>query len=334
MSAERLNQVVGYLSKEESVYGTAVTLDNAVDGVLAYLAEGDPEPPTPIDYVFPGDIGRSPGTLAPAMRAAPNGRFRQGVFRTLFRGRGALYSAPNAPPAEFHRWMKAAGFDATFSATPTPQYLYTPTPAGTTFTSLTHREFLQGSQYDQVGVIADWSFAAEGLGVPIHEFNWRGLVTTLPTDQALPAITYPFGAILPPVSAAVAETIGAWTAATIKSVRYASNRSIDNPRIAQNLAGGHAGFVPGMMAPELTIVVERTARATYNAESVRDAATSAEVFVTYGTVQYNRMRLRFPTAQLINVVPANEGPVATMELTFRAHPSAPGLNDFVEVLVN
>jgi hypothetical protein len=331
--AERLNQVVGHLSKEEVTYGTAVTLSTSADGVLTYLADGDPEPPAQLEYVFDGNVGRAPGTLAPALRAAPNGRFRQSVFRTLFRGRGGAYSATDTPPLEMHRWLKAAGFNAAFSASPTPQYTYTPTAAGNTFTSLTHREYLQGSIYEQAGVIASWSFTADGLGVPIHEFTWSG-VATLPTDDTLPTITYPTASVLPPVAAAVVENIGSWTAATIKAVRYNSNRAIQNPRIAQNLAGGHAGFTPGAMDPELVLVVERTARSTYNAESLRDLGTVAAVDVQFGTVQYNRWKLLFAQAQLTNVVPQNEGPVATMELTFRPHPSTPALNDFMSVLVN
>jgi hypothetical protein len=332
-TAAVLNQVIGFLGKEEATYGVAETLSTSADGMLPFLADGDPAPPEAIDYVFDGGIGRSPGTLAPALRAAPNGRFRSGMFQALFRGRGAAYSGTDLPPLEVHRALKAAGFDANYSASPTPQWLYTPTAAGTTFTSLTLRQYAQASIYEQTGVLFNWSFTADGLGVPIHEFAYTGLIA-LPTDQSLPAITYPTAGILPPVASAVVENIGAWSAATIRSVSLQTQRSIDNPRAGQNLASGHAGFTPGGMVPQLTLVVERPARSTYNAESIRDLGTSAAVNVQFGTVQYNRWRVDFPQAQLISVTPQNDGPVATMELVFQAHPSTPALNDYMSVLLN
>jgi hypothetical protein len=332
-TAAVLNQVVGFLGKEEATYGVAETLSTTDDGMLPFLADGDPSPPEAIEYVFDGGIGRAPGTLAPAIRAAPNGRFRSGMFQALFRGRGAAYSGTDLPPAEVHRALKAAGFSANYSASPTPQWLYTPTAAGTTFTSLTLRQYAQASIYEQTGVLFNWSFSADGLGVPIHDFAYTGLIT-LPTDQSLPAITYPTAGVLPPVASAVVENIGAWSAATIRSVSYQSQRSIDSARAAQNLAGGHAGFTPGGMVPQMTLVVERPLRSTYAAESIRDLGTPAAVNVQFGTAQYNRWTVSFPQAQLVSVTPQNDGPVATMELVFQAHPSTPALNDYMSVLLN
>jgi hypothetical protein len=332
-TAAVLNQVIGFLGKEETTYGVAETLSTTADGMLPFLADGDPAPPEAVEYVFDGNIGRSPGTLAPALRAAPNGRFRTGLFQALFRGRGTAYSATDLPPLEVHRALKAAGFDAAYSASPTPQWTYTPTAAGTTFTSLTLRQYAQASIYEQTGVLFNWSFTADGLGVPIHEFNYNGIMA-LPTDQSLPAITYASAGVLPPVASAVVENIGSWNAATIRSVSFQSQRSIDNARVAQNLAGGHAGFTPGAMVPQLTLVVERPARSTYNPESIRDLATVGAVDVQFGTTQYNRWKVSFAQAQLITVTPQNDGPVATMELVFQPHPSTPALNDFMSVLLN
>jgi hypothetical protein len=332
-TAAVLNQVIGFLGKEEGTYGVAETLSTTADGMLPFLADGDPAPPEAVEYVFDGNIGRAPGTLAPALRAAPNGRFRTGVFQALFRGRGTAYSATDLPPLEVHRALKAAGFTATYSASPTPQWTYAPTAAGTTFTSLTLRQYAQASIYEQTGVLFNWSFTADGLGVPIHDFNYNG-VLALPTDDALPAITYASSGVLPPVASAVVENIGSWTAATIRSVSLQTQRSIDSARPAQNLAGGHAGFTPGGMVPQLTLVVERPARATYNPESIRDAGTVSAVNVQFGTVQYNRWQVAFPQAQLVTATPQNDGPVATVELVFQAHASTPALNDFMSVLLN
>jgi hypothetical protein len=332
-TAAVLNQVIGFLGKEEATYGTAETLNVAQDGLLPFLADGDPSPPEAIDYVYDGGLGRSPGTLAPARRTNPNGRFRAGTFQTLFRGAGEAYTALITPPREVHRMLKAAGFDAAFSASPSAQWLYTPTAAGTGFTSLTLRQYAQASIYEQTGVLANWSFTADGLGAPVHDFAFTGLIG-LPTDESLPAITYPSAGTLPPVASAVVENVGLWTDATIRSVSLQTQRSIDNPRAAQNLAGGHAGFTPGGMVPQLTMVVERPSRATFNPEAVRDAATTINVDVTFGTVAFNRWRVQFPHAQLVGVTNQNDGAVATVELMFQASPSTPALNDFMNVLFN
>ena len=332
--AEQVNQVVGTLALEEATYGTPIALVNADDGCLPYLADGDPSPPSAIEYVYDGSIGRAPGNLAPQIRTTPNGRFRQSSFMALFRGTGANYSASVTPPREVHRFLKAAGFDAAYNASPSVQWTYTPTAAGNTFTSLTLREFMQGSIYEQAGVLCDWSYEAVGLGVPIHTFSWRGIVVAAPTDGALPTIAYPFAAQLPPVASAVVGNIGAWDAAMIRSVRYARNRSIDNPRVAMNLAGGHAGFVPGGAQPTMTLVVERSARSVYNAEAVMAAATPVAVNVQFGGTALARWKHTFAQSQLTSVTPQNDGPTATMELVFSAYASTPSANDFESVLFN
>lgn len=327
-----LNQVVGLLVKQEATYGTAETLSNSADGVNLYIGEGEPAAPEAYEYVFDGSLGRAAGTLAPQKRTNPNGRFRAGQVQVLPKGLGATYSISDLPPREVHRMLVMAGFDWTYSATPTPQWTATPQAAGTLIGS-TVRQFSQGSQYDQAGVLADFSFEAQGLGAPIWSFDWRGLAS-LPADASLPSITYSVPGVIPPVASAVVGNIGAFTTATIRRVAFRLNRSVDNPRVAQNLAGGHGGFVPGGMAPELEIEIERPARATFDPEAERDAATSRAVDVTFGSTQYNRWKVAMPQAQLMTVTPGNEGPIATVTLVYRAFASTPSANDFLSFLFN
>ena len=336
----KLNQVVGVVAKEEAVYGTAEVLSNTDDGCLPYLGDGDLAPPEPVQYVFGGDIGRAPATLAPQKRAAPNGLFRSFVFRALPRGRGSAYSGSNTPPNEIHRFLKAAGYDATYSASPTPQWLYTPSAAGPG-TGLTVLSYAQGSVYQHAGVLADFGWESRGLGVPIWSFDCRGIVE-IPEDDALPTITYPQHAILPPVAAGVVVTIGDFLTATLKGSTLKRQRSIDNPNIAQNLAGGHAGFVPGASRPVLTLIIAQTAEVAspYHTadglypEALRAAATSIPVSIQFGSVQYFRHKYSMANAQLIDVRPGNDGQVATWELDFAPHPSTPSANDFDSILFN
>jgi hypothetical protein len=332
-TAARLNQVIGILAKEEADYGTAETLSNSADGINPYIGDGDPAAPEALEYVFDGNIGRASSTLAPQRRTTPNGRFRTGQLQVLPKGFGSAYTGSVFPPREVHRMLKASGLDATYSASPTAQWTYTPTAQGTTFTSLTLRQFAQGMQFDQAGVLCDWSFETQGLGVPVWTFNWRG-VATLPADQSLPAITIDSTSVIPPVASAVVANIGAFTTATIRRVAFRLNRNLETARVAQNLSGGHAGFVPGGMAPELEIEIERPTLATFNAESELASATSRAVDVTFGATQYNRWKLTLPQAQLASVAPGNDGSLATVVLTYRAFASTPTANDHLSLLFN
>lgn len=327
MALNQLNQVVGILAKEEADYGVAETLSNSADGINIYIGDGDPPAPEAIEYVYDGNIGRASGSLAPQKRTTPNGRFRQGSLQVLPKGLGAAYTTSAVtPPREVHRMMKAAGFDATFT---TDHWVYTPTPAGTTFESLTLRQFSQGSQYDQTGVICDMSFETQGLGVPVMTFAWRG-VAGLPTDVALPSITVLAPSVVPPVAAGITLTIGAYTDAVVRRVAYRSNRNVDTARLNQLLAGGHAGFVPGGMMPELEIEIERPTRATYDPEEELSSADSRALSLLFdagGTA--NNWGLDMAQAQLASVTPNGEGALATVTLVFRAYASTTTANDFL-----
>lgn len=328
----KLNQVIGFLMKEEAAYGTAETLSNTDDAINPFIGDGDPEAPTPIEYVYDGMIGRASGTLAPQKRTTPNGRFRQGELRVLPKGSGATYSISSLPPNEVYRGLVMAGFAWTYSATPTPQWTATPVAAGT-IVGTTLRQFAQGSQYDQAGVIADMSFETQGLGVPVWTFNWRG-VASAPTDQAFPTLTIGSAGVIPPVASAVVDSIGGVTSLVVRRATFRLNRSVDNPRVAITLAGGHAGFIPGGMRPELELEIERPARSGYDPEAKHAAATSEALSLQFGATQYNRWSVSLPQAQVSNVQPGNEGPNATVVVTYTAHASTPSANDFLSFLFN
>ena len=329
----KFNQVIGILAKEESSYGTAATLADASDGCTPYIGDGDPPAPEAFDYVFDGNLGRAAGTLAPQKKTTPNGRFRKGQFQCLPKGIGGSGYTSSAviPPREVHRFLKAAGYTATFT---TDHWDYTPTAAESQGTSLTLRQYMQGFQYDQTGVVCDFGWEAVGLGAPIWTFNWAGL-PSVPTDQALPSVTYLGTSIIPPVATAVVGNLGSFNAAMIRKVSFKRNRKIDTARIAQTASGGHAGFVPGGSAPMFDIEVERTAlvgspyhtTAGIDAEALMAAATSVAVDVTYGSTTGNTWKHAFAQCQLVKVVPGNDGPLATITLSFAAHASTPSAND-------
>ena len=329
----RLNQVIGILAKEEADYGTAETLSNTADACNVYIGDGDPPVPSPVDFVFDGNIGRAAGNLAPQRRTTPNGATRAGQFQCLPKGLGSLYSAVLLPPNEVHRWLKGAGYDATYSATPTPQWSYTPTPATSTPTHLSVRQFMQGSQWDLSGVQCDFSYETQGLGVPIFTFDWRGLHVA-PVTQALPSLTIGAAAVIPPVAAGVVNSINGVSTLTIRRIAYRRNRNTETARLAQNLAGGHAGFVSGGFSPEWEVEIERPARATFDPEALRAAATSIAFSAQFGTTQYNRWTHSTAQGQIVNVQPGAEGALATVVLTIRGFSSTPSANDAELILFN
>ena len=332
-TAARLNQIIGVLAKEEADPNVAETLSNTTDACNVYIGDGDPPTPTAVEYVFDGNIGRAAGNLAPQRRTTPNGRFRQGQFQCLPKGAGVLYSGSAFPPNEVHRWLKGAGYDGTYSATPTPQWSYTPTAATSTPTHLTVRQFSQGSQWDQSGVQADFSYETQGLGVPVFTFDWRG-IASLPSDQSLPALTIGASTIIPPVASAVVLSANGVTSLTVRKVAFKRNRNVETARVAQNLAGGHAGFVAGAFSPEWEIEVERPARATFDPEALAAAATSIAFSVTFGSTQYNRWAHSTAQGQIINVQPASDSALATVTFTVRGFSSTPSTNDSELLLFN
>jgi len=315
-----LNQVAGYMAKVEAAYGTAETLTAGSDGIYPYLGDGLPSPPTALEYLFDGNIGRDVSTLFPARRVAPNGRGRKQDFPVLFKGAGTSYSGSIKPPREVDLLLQAAGFDGTFST----KWDYTPTAAGTGYKSLTVGTYAQGKAQILAGALADWSFAFENLGVPTHTFALQG-IGALPTTLSLPSVTYQYTSIIPPVASGATITMGSWVAPVVKSGKFALNRNIGNARARITAAGGHLGFVPGAMAPELTFTVEQSALVAspyhtsggLDPDQLREAATAITVSAAFGSTTTNRWSVTLANAQLTAVTPSADDAVAMWDLTFR-----------------
>jgi hypothetical protein len=315
-----LNQVAGYMAKVEAVYGTAETLTAGSDGIYPYMGDGLPAAPTELEYLFDGNIGRDVSTLFPALSVAPNGRGRKMDFPVLFKGAGTAYSAIVLPPREVDLLLQASGFDRTYSTTHT----YTPTAAGTTYKSLTVGHYAQGKAHIMAGALADWSFDFNDLGVPTHSFALQG-IGAVPTTLSLPTITYQYPTIIPPVAAGAVVSIGSWVAPDVKGGSFKLGRNIGNARARITAAGGHLGFVPGSMRPEITLMVEQTAlvgspfhtTGGIAPDALREAATPITVSVRFGSSATNRYTVTLNNAQLVMAKPAADDAIAMYELTFR-----------------
>ena len=333
-SAAQYNQVIGYLLKEEADPNVAETLSTSADGLTPYIGDGDPEPPEAFEYVFDGNIGRASGSLAPQKRTTPNGRHRMGTLRVLPKGLGSAYSGSAIPPLEVHRAIKIAGYTATYSASPSHQWLYTPTATGTVPTHGTLRQYAQGSLYEQYGVQADFGYETQGLGVPVWSFNWRGIASA-PSDASYPSITVLAPTLIPPVASSVTLSLGSFTTATVRSVKFARNRNVDTARIAMNLAGGHAGFIAGSYFPEWEVEIERPARSDWDPEAVYAAATGFAFDVQFGSTQYNRWKHASAQVQIsAPPQPGADGGLATVTVKLRGYASTPSANDAESILFN
>lgn len=315
-----LNQVAGFMAKVEAVYGTAEVLTNTADGVYPYMGEGLPSPPTPLQYLFDGNIGRDIASLFPAKGVAPNGRGREAEFPVLFKGAGATYTALVLPPREVDLMLRASGFTRTFG---TATHTYAPSAAGV-FDSVTFGHYMQGKAHILAGALADWSFDFNDLGVPTHKFALQG-IGAIPTTLALPTITYEYASVTPPVSAGSVISIGSWVTPITKGGTFKLGRNLGSARARITDAGGHMGFVPGAMSPELMFTVEQTAlvgspfhtSGGISPDALREAATAITVSARFGTVANNRFTVTLNNAQLVDAKPSADDAIAMYELTFR-----------------
>jgi hypothetical protein len=326
MSVAKQVLLYGLEAQVEPSYKGAVTFVPATDAVL--LAE--PAVMT-IDYLTDGTHSPANATASQLTRNPPAGRFAELPIRLEFRGRNAAYDGTTGIPQDIHALMRGSGHSAVFSATPTPQYTYA--PESDTYESLGLRAFARAQQYDMKGVYCDMGFSIDGPEECVFEFNAQGLIT-LPTDVALPALTY--ATHKPPLGRNIALTVNAVTTLITRSIRFAQNRQrVGRANINESVAGdAHAGYAPGRRGPTLDITVESTALATFNPYSLRDLATSFALEFTIGSVQYNRFKFSAPAAQIISVSDDADDPVALWTISLALGTPGQTTNDEYSFLVN
>jgi hypothetical protein len=326
----KLLHVIGLLLKEESVYGTAVALTTTADGVQMQFADKNAAgAPLAINYLFDGDLGPSVSNLGKTAPVAMSGRSVQGPLPFRSRPGGAAYSASVKP--SLHLLLKAAGFDATLVTTGgSESWTYTPTAPGSTFTSLCGSLYPRGELWSLVGAIGNLKFDAPDTAPPIWTFDLMGLLSGLPTDTTAPSITYPLQSVSPPLASSISFTLGSLSAnAVVKAHSFDLQRQM-TPRSAQSGSGGHLGFVPGDRSPIMRVTLEQTAAVTgspYTSSSAFDPYRLKEnrntiaVSLQHGSTQYFRQKTNFPQCTILDAVPGNDGPIATVELTICAHNS-------------
>lgn len=333
------NHITGLLAKVQAAYDTAETLSASTDGCDVYIGDGEPPPPEQIDEVFNGSStsGRGAGTMVPRRAMAPLGFSRQVTYQQRLKGSLVPYSVSSFPPNEIHRFLLGCGLDATFSASPNPQWLYTPVAPNAANAMLTLADFRQQDRYDLRNAVGTLRIESTDGGAALISFEMRGIADVSdPTNTAMPAITIGAHGVMPPHNAGCALKIGGIAfEGVLRRYLFTQNLNWDSTRTGINLAGLHGGWARGGHAPTLELEFERTVRSVYNPEAIRKAGTSQAIELQVGPTQYNRFTLALPQAQIsAPVQPGNDGSKATMVVTYGAHTSTPYANDAFSLLLN
>ena len=136
-------------------------------------------------------------------------------------------------------------------------------------------------------------------------------IGAVPSDIALPAITYaPAATVLPPKATSVGLTIGTYTSAVVRSFNYSHNLAI-GPRANLNNAG-HAGLAVGIRDPRLELVIEADALKAgtpwHDANDIdpyelfNQGMEIPSVTLTVGSVQYNKWTLTLNDVYVVEPV--------------------------------
>lgn len=323
MSAAKTNIRWGLLALVEASYGAGGTLLPASHGVRVYE---DPE--ATVEYDYDGRRnGKQPATAGMALNVPPSARFSNVPVAAEVHGGGAAYSASVVP--SIHTLLRLCGMDAALVAS--TSYTYTPSHEANGYASGALEVYRRGQLYGLNGVYGDGFTLSMEAGRPAtFSTTLRGRMPSLPTDVALPAITYP--SVLPPKALAMAVSINSVAQARVRSATLEMTRNVA-PRLFDASAGAHGGFTPGAEREfRLSLVVEALALATLNPFALRDAMTAVPVSLAVGATQFNRFTLAAAQAQIEEVTEGAEGPVATWELSLACKTSTPSANDEISLL--
>lgn len=305
--------VFGLLGDIEATYGGGGALVAGTDGIL--LAEAAL---CKINYLHDGM--RAPGatTGGPPVRSSPTGRWGEFTPRVEMRGKNSAYSG-SVWSQELHTFLRSSGHDAAFSVDK-----WTYTPSSTNIDSGFYELYTRGQMWSMVGAYSDFNITVDGPGFAIAEFPTTGLIDALPTDVALPAITY--DTHQPPKAINMGIDINGVTGLVVKGLRFSKSRT-NSPRNDIN-AGGHAGYAPGRRESLTEIDVEMDSLGTLDPYALRDAGTVLSAFTwQLGSAANNIVTFAANTgSQIVDVDEGEEGEVGVWTLHV-AHGVTPGADD-------
>lgn len=325
------------LAKLEASYGAGATLSTTTDGHLLSLSDRNAAIGT-LAYAYDGALGSNAANQVGLPRVAPSGRSVQAGLPFRVKPGGAAYSASVMP--SINTWLRAAGFGSTLVTTSgSESYTYAPQTDADGFASLGLELYQRGEKWTVKGGLCNWSYQAGDLGVPLHTFDVQGICSDAIADASVPAPTFPLASVAEVTTPGAVVSIGSFVTPKVRSISYNSNRSLQaNPILT--VAGGHAGFTHAGFDPEFSVTIDATAlvaspyhtSAGLDPYQLRESAAQIAVSVQFGSTKYFKWKHSFTKAQLIDVVPGNAGPVATVELKFKPVATSYTANDWCSVL--
>lgn len=316
--------------REEATYGTLATFNASTDGVIVME-----RPDLPLDYTSTGQRGAVPGSLGSQRRAKANGRSGSLPLMVEAKGRGAPYSGTDTA-SDLHALLKACGLVATYSAAPTPNWVFSLDNALTAGTSVSVRLANGPVQYDLRGALGTFTFTGNPGEVAAFEFALQGIANDPVSQTLLGTVTYPGLSVVPPVFESAQLVIGDFTTAVVRSVTCELGRAI-SPRRNVNAAGAHGGFAHGRAAGvrwRISIEQRSLVGSPFHTSGGLDpfqlisptgavAPSSFGVSCRFGSAQYNRGILSSPTCTLLNCTPGVDGSVATWDLEVEPFGTSP-----------
>lgn len=320
MTAPKVRSHFGLLLKGEAVYNTYNAPVPATDGVA--IVE---RPEWDLQYSDDGvRDGRAAGTVGGLKNVAKTGRFGTLPIVMQPAGYGAAYSAANLP--NIHQILRAAGYGLTTVVTggAEKQTYLTEDAVSVVPYSLSAKAYDGGEEaLFAGGFIDEYTIELVNGGIPKMTANFIARMTALPTDAAVPAITYAGSQIVtPPKAVGLAMSLGGVTPSKVKSVSITDKRNI-GPRLLDNTTGDVAFNVGGTREITINAVIEAAALATLNPYQLAELATSGAFSVTVGATQYNKFKIQADNVQL--AAPPTRGEennAVTWELSLIAKPSS------------
>lgn len=322
----------GVLLKEEASYNAGGSVDAAADGFLVLE-----DPVVQIGYLHEGQRRNERGPMNVGMkRVRKSGRSGEATLVHEGAGAGEAYSATARPT--FHRLLRILGFSATLDATVDAEaYTYALGSGVSALAEIYTREEMTALQaiYGR-----DLTISADGPVVPSWEVPIVGLMPALPTDAAVPSITYP--SVEPPKAENIQLEIGDFASAVVREFTFRLNGETA-PRADQNAANGHAGFARGARRPTLEMLIESDSlvgtpfhtAAGLNPYELQDAATALGISLVVGEVKYERWKLIAPAAQLGDPIEVDaDGPTALWRLSWELNPTTPAAKDNLTIVAD
>lgn len=309
------------LLKAEAAYNTYLAPSAATDG-LAIIER----PEWAIDYADNGDRGgRAAGSVGGLRRAPKSGRFLTlpAVMQPV--GYGAAYDGTKFP--NIHTLLRMAGYsvttDVTVGAEKQTYLTESAVPPAVPF-SASGMAYDGGEEALFSGALVDeLTLEIVNGGIPKLTASIMAAMTQgLPTDVAVPAVTYAGAQVNPVVKAnGLTWTLGAVVPTKVKSCTIADKRNL-GALMLDNATGEHSGFVPGgERVITINATIEAAALATMNAYQIAELATAAAFSLRVGATQFSKFKIEADTVQIDDVARGDENNARTWELSMTAKPS-------------